>query len=35
MLVRELRVRDWLSAEGEITLAGRNALMRWLDAADR
>jgi hypothetical protein len=34
-LVRELRVRDWLSAEGEITLAGRNALMRWLDAADR
>ena len=34
-LVRELRVRDWLSADGEITLAGRNALMRWLDAADR
>jgi len=34
-LVRELRVRDWLSADGEITLAGRNALARWLDAADR
>ena len=32
-LVRELRVRDWLSADGEITLAGRNALARWLDAA--
>jgi hypothetical protein len=34
-LVRELRVRDWLSVDGEITLAGRNALMRWLDASDR
>lgn len=34
-LVRELRVRDWMSADGEITLAGRNALRRWLDAADR
>jgi hypothetical protein len=34
-LVRELRVRDWLSADGEITLAGRNALARWLDAAER
>jgi hypothetical protein len=32
-LVRELRVRDWLSGNGEITLAGRNALKRWLDAA--
>jgi hypothetical protein len=32
-LVRELRVRDWLSGDGEITLAGRNALKRWLDAA--
>ena len=32
-LVRELRVRDWLSAEGEITLAGRNALRRWLEAS--
>jgi hypothetical protein len=32
-LVRELRVRDWLSGDGEITLAGRNALRRWLEAA--
>ena len=34
-LVRELRVRDWVTADGEITLAGRKALGRWLDAADR
>jgi hypothetical protein len=34
-LVRELRVRDWMTADGEITVAGRNALRRWLDAADR
>jgi hypothetical protein len=34
-LVRELRVRDWMSADGEITVVGRNALSRWLDAADR
>jgi hypothetical protein len=34
-LVRELRVRDWMSADGEITLVGRNALSRWLDAPDR
>ena len=34
-LVREMRVRDWMTADGEITLAGRNALRRWLDAADR
>jgi hypothetical protein len=34
-LVRELRARDWMTAEGEITLAGRNALRRWLDGADR
>ena len=32
-LVRELRVRDWMTADGELTLAGRGALMRWLDAA--
>jgi hypothetical protein len=30
-LVRELRVRDWLGADGELTLAGRRALERWLD----
>jgi hypothetical protein len=34
-LVRELQARDWMSADGEITLVGRNALSRWLDAADR
>jgi hypothetical protein len=34
-LVRQLRVRDWLSADGELTLAGRGALRRWLEAADR
>ena len=34
-LVRELRVRDWMTADGEITVAGRSALRRWLDAADR
>ena len=34
-LVREMRVRDWMTADGQITRAGRNALSRWLDAADR
>ena len=29
-LARELHVRDWLSAEGEITQTGRHALARWL-----
>lgn len=33
-LVRELRVRDWISADGELTLVGRHALSRWLDAVD-
>jgi hypothetical protein len=32
-IVRELRVRDWLGADGEITLVGRRALTRWLEAA--
>jgi hypothetical protein len=31
-IVRELRVRDWLGADGEITLVGRRALSRWLGA---
>lgn len=31
-LVGELRARDWISADGEVTLVGRNALSRWLDA---
>ena len=34
-LVRELRARDWMTAGGEVTLAGHDALRRWLDAADR
>ena len=33
-LVRELRVRDWIDADGEVTLVGRAALRRWLDATD-
>jgi hypothetical protein len=33
-LVRELRARDWITAEGRLTLAGRRALGRWLDAAE-
>jgi hypothetical protein len=33
-LVRELRVRDWIDADGEVTLVGRHALSRWLDATD-
>jgi hypothetical protein len=31
-LVRELRVRDWLAADGTITLTGRKALARWLES---
>ena len=33
-LVRELRVRDWIDADGEVTLTGHAALQRWLDTAD-
>lgn len=32
-LVRELRVRDWIATDGRLTMAGRHALSRWLDAA--
>jgi hypothetical protein len=32
-LVRELRVRDWITPDGNVTLAGRGALGRWLEAA--
>jgi hypothetical protein len=32
-LIDELRARDWIAAGGEITLTGRRALSRWLDAA--
>jgi hypothetical protein len=34
-LVRELRVRDWIMPDGELTVAGRYALTRWLDCATR
>jgi hypothetical protein len=34
-LVRELRVRDWIDAEGEVTLTGHAALQRWLAGATR
>ena len=34
-IVRELRVRDWLTAGGGLTLAGRRALGRWLDSASK
>jgi hypothetical protein len=32
-LVRTLRIRDWLRADGTPTLAGQRALERWLAAA--
>lgn len=32
-LVDELRARDWITADCQLTLAGRHALSRWLDAA--
>ncbi|HET6870443.1 MAG TPA: hypothetical protein VFH80_31305 [Solirubrobacteraceae bacterium] len=32
-IVRELRARDWITTDGKLTLAGRHALSRWLDAA--
>lgn len=34
-LVRELRVRDWLDADGQVTVVGRHALERWLATATR
>ncbi|MEA2317390.1 MAG: hypothetical protein QOD44_1579 [Solirubrobacteraceae bacterium] len=34
-LVRELRVRDWIGADGRLTVVGRHALGRWLSATDR
>jgi len=30
-VILELRVRDWMTADGELTTAGRRALERWLD----
>jgi hypothetical protein len=32
-IVRELRVRDWITAGGDVTIVGRHALGRWLAAA--
>jgi hypothetical protein len=32
-LVRELHARDWIAADGGVTLVGRHALSRWLDTA--
>jgi hypothetical protein len=34
-VVRELRSRDWITADGEVTLVGRDALSRWLAVARR
>jgi hypothetical protein len=34
-LVRELRARDWIAADGKLTSAGRHALDRWLAGAAR
>ena len=30
-LVRELRVRDWIDADGDVTFVGGAALRRWLE----
>lgn len=32
-IVRELRVRDWIAADGQLTMTGRHALGRWLETA--
>jgi hypothetical protein len=34
-LVRELRARDWIAADGKLTSTGRHALERWLESAAR
>jgi hypothetical protein len=34
-LVRELRERDWIDADGAVTVVGRHALGRWLAAAEQ
>jgi hypothetical protein len=33
-LVGDLRARDWITADGALTLVGRHALARWCRAAD-
>jgi hypothetical protein len=32
-LVGELRARDWIAANGEVTLLGREALKRWSESS--
>jgi hypothetical protein len=32
-IVRELRVRDWIDSDGKLTMPGRHALSRWLQAS--
>lgn len=34
-LVGELRARDWIAANGEVTLLGREALKRWSEGSTR
>ena len=34
-LVRELRERDWIDADGAVTIVGRHALGRWLATAEQ
>jgi hypothetical protein len=34
-LVRELRARDWIAAEGKLTTVGRRALDRWVESATK
>jgi hypothetical protein len=33
-LVSDLRARDWITADGSLTLVGRHALARWCATAD-
>ena len=33
-LVNELRARDWITADGAVTLVGRQALLRWCQTAE-
>jgi hypothetical protein len=33
-LVNELRARDWITADGSLTLVGRQALLRWCQTAE-
>jgi hypothetical protein len=33
-LVNELRSRDWITADGTVTLVGRQALLRWSQTAE-